>query len=231
MKNLIIMNFLLMVILGCTNQPINVTEISSITSFDSCDEYCMKDCRENFIDSSAYNQCVRLSKQDVNLIKRVLNNMKRGSWESIQESQIALISDISYEPWIKYSSINRKSTKRMFEWIGENEWIGTYLNSEVLKEGLASLSHLPYDSGVIDGLKKDISQDRKMTLLELAAWEQNETVFEEIHDLILDVCDDSKCIVRVYCSQSSDIVLETVNDLGLTKDVVSGIRFHRGLCS
>ena len=220
--------------LGCQSTIVPISSHSSRTSDSSCGEKCKTHCRENFLDPQAYDQCVNLSDEDVDKIQRSIHSMKRGSWNSIQEDQLSLITDISYEPWIQYSTLNQNSTMKMLEWIGENRWVGDYLDSDgdVLKEGLASLSHLPHDSGTLDGLKKDISKDKKMTFIELTAWEDNDIVFQKIHDMIVDVCDrKSKCTKKVYCSQSSDIVLETVNNLDLTGDVVSQNRFHRGLCN
>ena len=236
-KKFFIIYLLVTVILGCDGQFISVSHTSSLESTSpnapSCSADCITLCRENFIDQPSYKKCTNLSDQDAEHIQRVLNNMKRGSWDSIQEDQLSLLVGVSYEPWIKYSQLNKRYTKKMMEWIGENEWTGDYLDSsgEVLKVSLAFLSYLSHDSGVLDGLKNDISKDKKMTFLELVSWEKNNKVFKKIHTMILDVCDDnSNCIQRVYCSQSSDIIIDTINKLDLTEDFVSQERFHRGIC-
>ena len=217
--------------LGCTNQLIQISRLSSVTEeaprVSTCDERCLEQCRENFSNSDAYKKCSYLSGRDVDNLKRTINSMKRGSWTSINEGQISLLSDISYEPWVKYSS---KSTEGMLEWIAETQWVGDYLDTEILREGLASLSYLSREKGVIDGLKKNISDNQKTTFIELAAWEKNEVVFKKIHKTLSEACDGSKCIRKVYCAQGSDIVIEMINDLDLAEDLSSRDRFHRGLC-
>ena len=226
-------NFYLIIFFLITSCSVRIAPVSQFASIikepvvSTCNERCMTTCRENFIDSASYKKCTLLSDKDVNSLDRAFNSMSRGSWTSINEGQISLLSNISYDPWIKYSS---KSSEKMLEWIGESRWMGDYLENEVLKAGLSSLSYLPKEKAVLDGLEKNIFDKRNLTFIEFVAWEKNEDVFKKIHDTILDVCENSKCAQKVYCAQSSDIVIETINNLDLADDISSRDRFHRGLC-
>ncbi len=194
---------------------LNETPVSS----DGCSSVCRQDCGDIFSRDNEFDQCTRLPKQTVTLMKKAVDNMRRGIWNSITEEQMTFLVNISHTPWIKYADSDQESANNMLIWMAENKNIPRYLDDEreVLKTVLASLSPMPFDKGVKDSLSKDVEDGR--TFLEMLAWKKNNEGFRKVHQVILDVCNkDEICIRQTYCSNNSDIVPETVNNLKLNLD-------------
>ena len=240
MKSFIVL-FLAGFITNCASGPDSLnpfksasSQLSSLDEDLPCDSRCLQSCEDIFRDTEDFNACILLSPPQVNLVKKAERKMRNGKWSSIEEKEVEALTDISHRLWIRFASTRQSSAEEMLVWIAEENGIADYLDSkgEVLKSGLLALSSpLKGDKGVKAGLITDI-QDGK-TFLEWAAWEENFPAFSKIHQLILDACGNEPiCIERIYCDQSSDIVINTINEMDLTGDIVSGkSRFNRSYCS
>ena len=213
---------LITALLGCDWMD-QVYSVSSddipVSSSDGCSSACQQDCGEMFPIAGEFDQCTRLSERSVTLMKRAVDNMKRGTWNPITEEQMTFLVNISYTPWIKYADAGQESANNMLIWLAENKHITQYLDDEgeVLKTVLDSLSSMSFDKGVKDALSKDIEDGR--TFLEMLAWKKNNEGFRKVHQVILDVCStDDICIRQTYCRNNSDIVPDTLNKLKLNLD-------------
>ena len=205
-------------VLGCSpDQQGYRFELSSQETSANCDQSCLNSCKSIFSLPEEIDQCTQLTPEEVRLASRTLQSMKSGSWTAVSEEGLSLLTRISYKPWIKYARFNLESAEDMLLWLSEEKWAASYTSTEVLEEGLKTLSYLPGDRGVKDALFKPI--DSGKTFLEIMALEDNRVLFEKNHSLIQQVCRNQKlCIKDIYCRQTLSVVMDKAKQLSLSEE-------------
>ena len=253
MKYLFLFLFLIFIIGGCDPNSIlstfyNRTESNLYSNEDDskensnfCDQDCEKFCAKIYISLSSERECEDLTNADVRDINDVYEKMKSGRWSSIDSGALELMVEISYEPWEKRAGGGtQRIVKNMLVWIAEiseqnDDRINELVTEDVLREAFYSLGGSRRNiNGIRQALNVDLETDdsERRSFLEMLAWENNDDVFEKVHDLIKEECRSRElCIQDTYCDHFENIIYEKITDLGLHEDFTDLSRFHRGLCS
>ena len=81
-------------------------DVSSTVFQNTCDEDCLLQCKNLFVEDSEVKLCGNLSSNEVTLIERADKMMKRGNWKALDRQHLRTMTRVSHAPWLRYVGVN-----------------------------------------------------------------------------------------------------------------------------
>ena len=229
---LLFISFLFIFQLSCSDNTTNNTKEPPCSQDAECTNICNELFQSNKEDS---NECLKLTGMEVNKIEKTLDAIKKQQWNSIDESGLKLLLNISKEVWLQYIHTNRKQALEMLLWLAEDPEIGRQMEGtgEIFRKAFKALSQSQNNQAFVEGLKTIIDTENNKTFLEICAEKNNDTPFEEVHKILVQECNNStSCIKNLYCDLNKTIVISKLNKLGLGSEAdQDGDSLHSDECT